>query len=175
VSKYLRNSAPCEYSGVPRVVLLEQLAGALTVIEPSNMEISGDARILTLYGIRYAIELFEHIGVGPVGSCIEIVSRDDGVVTLKRLPNETSRDVSDAPCLMCGQPRLAHRLSKVHQGMFDPRMPAVCPEQVKTAADVLHEGDERGLPTPTQYPSMPPVEPPRDDLVTALRVPGETP
>jgi hypothetical protein len=41
---------------------------------------------------------------------------------------------------------------------------------VKTAADVLHEGDERGLPTPTQYPSMPPVEPPRDDLVTALRV-----
>lgn len=55
----------------------------------SDLQVSDDGRILTLYGVKYAIELFEHLGVGPIGSRIEIVSREDGAVTVKRLPDET--------------------------------------------------------------------------------------
>ena len=43
------------------------------------------ADVATIHGVKYSGELFRHLGLGPVGSAIRIVSRDDGVVTLKKL------------------------------------------------------------------------------------------
>lgn len=57
----------------------------------SNLQVSEDGEIVTIFGVRYAIELFRHLAIGPIGSRIEIVSREDGIVTLKRLPDEASQ------------------------------------------------------------------------------------
>lgn len=70
----------------------------------SNLQVSDDCRVLTIYGIRYAIELFEHLGIAPIGSRIEIVSREDGVVTLRKLPAVSKAELDairqrDADCL----------------------------------------------------------------------------
>lgn len=61
-----------------------------------------------------------------------ILLAESAVETTRDVPNIELKDSSDAPCLWCGEPRQAHRLAAVHQGMFDPRMPAVCPQRVKT-------------------------------------------
>jgi hypothetical protein len=52
----------------------------------STIDIDLESHVITLYGVRYALELFEHIGVGPVGTWLRIVKREDGVVTLERKP-----------------------------------------------------------------------------------------
>lgn len=44
-----------------------------------------DAWIMTLFGIRYSIDLFKHMGAASIGSKFEIVGRSDGVVTLKSI------------------------------------------------------------------------------------------
>ncbi len=41
--------------------------------------------VLVIYGVRYAREIFEHLGLGPVGSVVKIVQRKDGVLTLERV------------------------------------------------------------------------------------------
>ncbi|MGA8026440.1 MAG: hypothetical protein WB992_04790 [Bryobacteraceae bacterium] len=40
---------------------------------------------LTIFGIRYAVGLFEHLGIGPVGRILQIVNRHDETVTLQAL------------------------------------------------------------------------------------------
>lgn len=47
-------------------------------IDPLRMEIE-------LYGVRYAMEVFAHLGLGKVGDALEIVKREDGVITLQKL------------------------------------------------------------------------------------------
>lgn len=58
------------------------------MIEEANLQLSDDGRTVTIFGIRYDIELFRHMGTGPLGSHIELVNREDGVVTLRRLTDE---------------------------------------------------------------------------------------
>lgn len=41
--------------------------------------------VLTIGGIRYAGEMMRMFGKMPVGSVLELVARDDGVITLKVL------------------------------------------------------------------------------------------
>jgi hypothetical protein len=55
----------------------------------SNLQVSDDGRVLTIFGVRYDIEIFRHLGIGPIGSRVEIMAREDGMVTLRRLPDET--------------------------------------------------------------------------------------
>lgn len=46
-------------------------------------------RVITIFGVRYDIELFRHLGIGPIGSRIELINRTgDGTVTLRRLPDK---------------------------------------------------------------------------------------
>lgn len=54
------------------------------MIEAANVEFRFDGTV-TIFGISYDIELFRHLGLGPVGSVIKILKREDGVVTLQRL------------------------------------------------------------------------------------------
>jgi hypothetical protein len=38
---------------------------------------------ITIEGVKYHGDLFRKLGIAPVGSLIEIVAREDGVLTLK--------------------------------------------------------------------------------------------
>jgi hypothetical protein len=68
---------------------------AIQQMEP-NLKVSDDGRTVKIFGIRYDIELFRHLGIAPIGSRIEIIERPgDGTVTLQRLPDE-SEDARDA-------------------------------------------------------------------------------
>ena len=51
-------------------------------------------RIIQIQGIRYSFELFDALGMGPIGAQFEIIARDDGVVTLKSL-NSISRRATE--------------------------------------------------------------------------------
>lgn len=45
-------------------------------------------RFITLYGVHYAMSLFEHLGLeplAPIGSILRIDRREDGVVTITRM------------------------------------------------------------------------------------------
>lgn len=49
----------------------------------------GEHEIIEICGIRYDMQIFQHIGLGPIGSRIELISRpDDGTVTIRRLPDK---------------------------------------------------------------------------------------
>lgn len=57
-----------------------------------NLQVSDDGRIVTIFGIRYDIEIFRHLGLGPLGQRFEVVNREDGCVWLKTLSNDTAAD-----------------------------------------------------------------------------------
>ena len=44
-----------------------------------------DDRTILIYGVRYSMGIFQHLGLGPIGSIIQIVSREDGTVALRRI------------------------------------------------------------------------------------------
>jgi hypothetical protein len=52
------------------------------------------ADTITIYGVKYAMELFKHLGIGPVGRWLRVIKREDGVITLeqKEEPDEQSKD-----------------------------------------------------------------------------------
>lgn len=50
------------------------------------IKIDIDHRIITIFGIRYSMEIFRHLGLGELGSWIQIVRRENGVVTCERGP-----------------------------------------------------------------------------------------
>lgn len=52
----------------------------------STITIDFEQKVITVYGVRYALEIFEHLGLGPIGSWVRIVKREDGVVTCERKP-----------------------------------------------------------------------------------------
>lgn len=56
-----------------------------------------DERTIVIYGVRYSMAIFQHLGLGPVGSIIKIVGRDGDSVALQKL---------DDPCWCpyCGGP-----------------------------------------------------------------------
>jgi len=41
---------------------------------------------IEVYGMRYSLEIFAHLGLGPIGTWLRIVKREDGVVTCERKP-----------------------------------------------------------------------------------------
>jgi hypothetical protein len=57
-------------------------------IDPTRMEIE-------LYGVRYALECFEHLGLGKPGDALEIIKREDGVLTLQKLHLRQESPVSE--------------------------------------------------------------------------------
>lgn len=44
-----------------------------------------EMRSITVFGIKYAIELFRLIGTIDIGRCFQIIERKDGVVTVRSL------------------------------------------------------------------------------------------
>jgi hypothetical protein len=61
-------------------------------IEP--IEISDG--VVTICGVRYAFDLFKTLGIAPIGETFQIVSREDGVLVLRRPPaTETSPESED--------------------------------------------------------------------------------
>lgn len=44
-----------------------------------------DAQMIEIQGIKYAMEMFDHLRFGEIGGQFEITHRKDGVVTLKRI------------------------------------------------------------------------------------------
>jgi len=60
--------------------------------EPIPISIDDDRTIL-IYGIRYAMGIFQMIGIGPVGSIIRIAKREGEVVTFESIQDfRPSRD-----------------------------------------------------------------------------------
>lgn len=53
--------------------------------DEAQIGIDYSGRIIEIYGIRYALDLFKHIGMAAIGSRFEIIDRGDGVVTLQSL------------------------------------------------------------------------------------------
>lgn len=45
---------------------------------------------ITLWGVRYSCDLFQHLGVAPVGALVRIEKRDGEVLTLRLLAPESS-------------------------------------------------------------------------------------
>lgn len=41
--------------------------------------------VLTIEGIRYSGNLFRELGFAPIDTCLKIVSRHDGVVTVTKI------------------------------------------------------------------------------------------
>jgi hypothetical protein len=41
------------------------------------------AQCFEIFGVRYAVDLFRNLGIGPVGATFRIMAREDGVVTLQ--------------------------------------------------------------------------------------------
>lgn len=52
----------------------------------STIAIDFEKKTITIHGVRYSLEIFEHLGLGPIGSWLRIVKREDGVVTCERKP-----------------------------------------------------------------------------------------
>ena len=63
----------------------------------SEIKIDTESRVLTIYGIRYTFELFQHLGAGPLGHWMRIIRREDGVVTIELGPGpaEAAADHED--------------------------------------------------------------------------------
>ncbi len=36
-----------------------------------------------IFGVRYAVDLFRGLGVGPIGATFKVIAREDGVITLQ--------------------------------------------------------------------------------------------
>ena len=62
----------------------------------STITIDFEKKIITVYGVNYALEIFEHLGLGPIGSWVRIVKREDGVVTCERMPGGEDPQEDDA-------------------------------------------------------------------------------
>lgn len=56
-----------------------------------KIEQDEDRDLVTIEGIRYSRELFRSLGIAPVGAVLRIESREDGVLTVTRLPEHESR------------------------------------------------------------------------------------
>ena len=50
-----------------------------------TISVSLDGTIVTIDGIRFARELFKRLAEDAIGSVVEIIGREDGVVTLRRV------------------------------------------------------------------------------------------
>lgn len=61
-----------------------QATAAAPPLHPAVKMISEDE--IEIHGVRYAVGAFEHLGLGPIGATLRIIKREDGVVTLERLP-----------------------------------------------------------------------------------------
>jgi hypothetical protein len=59
---------------------------AAMIEDQDLIKIDIDHRIITIFGIRYSMEIFRHLGLGELGSWIQIVRRENGVVTCERGP-----------------------------------------------------------------------------------------
>lgn len=84
---------------------------------PATVSLSEDGKIVTIFGIRYDMELFRHLAVGPIGSRVEIIGRDDGVVSLKHL--EAHADAAGAVAVgeaMCSLGTTTHNLMSKRPG-----------------------------------------------------------
>ena len=44
-----------------------------------------DDRTIVIYGVRYSMGLFQYLGLGPIGSVIQIIRREDGEVSLRQI------------------------------------------------------------------------------------------
>lgn len=55
-----------------------------------EVKVDEHRRTITIFGIEYADEIFRYLGLGPIGSVLRIIKREDGIVTLKRLRDEDS-------------------------------------------------------------------------------------
>ena len=50
-----------------------------------SVHINHADRVLTIQGVRYSFDLFDQLGLGPIGRKLRIVGRSDGVVTLQEI------------------------------------------------------------------------------------------
>lgn len=54
--------------------------------DKSEITIDLERNLITIYGVCYSLQCFEYLGLGPIGTWLRIVKREDGVVTLERGP-----------------------------------------------------------------------------------------
>lgn len=54
--------------------------------DKSEITIDLERNLITIYGVCYSLQCFEYLGLGPIGTWLRIVKREDGVVTLERKP-----------------------------------------------------------------------------------------
>jgi hypothetical protein len=50
-----------------------------------NVTIDDENGTITIYGVKYAGYLFEQLGLMPVATRFELVSREDGVLTIRNM------------------------------------------------------------------------------------------
>jgi hypothetical protein len=63
----------------------------------SDVQIDPEGKIITIFGIRYAMDLFKHMGLGPLNQPFELVNRADGVVTVRHLMDREWIRIADNP------------------------------------------------------------------------------
>jgi hypothetical protein len=56
-----------------------------------------DDRTILIYGVRYSMGIFQHLGLGPIGTVIQIVAREDGTVSLKQIYDYVPREPGARP------------------------------------------------------------------------------
>jgi hypothetical protein len=60
-----------------------------------GVELNPGDDTITLFDMRYSLGLFRTMAFGPIGSKFEIMSRDDGTVTLRTLPQQELKEARD--------------------------------------------------------------------------------
>jgi hypothetical protein len=72
--------------GDRQVMLVGREQAVATPALPDFISYDEAARVLTVYGIRYSVEMLESLGMGfPLNTPLQIVSREDGLLTLQRI------------------------------------------------------------------------------------------
>lgn len=54
-------------------------------VDHFRLSVDDAAKVVTIQGVRYAFELFNHLGFSSVGTVLRIDGRADGVVTLTKI------------------------------------------------------------------------------------------
>ncbi len=53
-----------------------------------SVDVDHNARVVTIQGIKYAFDLFDHLGFTDPGTVLRIENRSDGVVTLSKIEDK---------------------------------------------------------------------------------------
>jgi hypothetical protein len=57
----------------------------------SDIELDLAAETITLFGVKYALEIFRALGFAPLGTVLEVIERERGTVTVKRYAPDAVR------------------------------------------------------------------------------------